>query len=50
MRRLDTTLNGPALIAPTVHGDDRGFFLETYRRDAFGQLGIALQAVLWRLA
>jgi dTDP-4-dehydrorhamnose 3,5-epimerase len=24
-------VNGPLLIEPTVHGDDRGFFVETYR-------------------
>ena len=28
------------LIAPRVIGDERGFFIETYRRSAFGELGI----------
>ena len=28
-------------MRPTVHGDNRGFFLETYRRDAYAELGIA---------
>lgn len=28
------------LIEPTVHGDSRGFFQETYRQDAFEALGI----------
>jgi dTDP-4-dehydrorhamnose 3,5-epimerase len=40
MRRLDTRLEGPVLIQPAVHGDSRGFFQETYRRAAFGELGI----------
>jgi dTDP-4-dehydrorhamnose 3,5-epimerase len=40
MRRLDTRLEGPVLIQPAVHGDSRGFFQETYRRGAFGELGI----------
>jgi dTDP-4-dehydrorhamnose 3,5-epimerase len=40
MRRLDTRLEGPVLIEPVVHGDARGFFQETYRRAAFGELGI----------
>jgi dTDP-4-dehydrorhamnose 3,5-epimerase len=31
MRTLPTSLNGPILIEPTVHHDDRGFFCETYR-------------------
>jgi dTDP-4-dehydrorhamnose 3,5-epimerase len=28
------------LVEPTVHGDERGFFAETYRRAAFEALGI----------
>ena len=40
MERLETRLEGPILLAPTVHGDHRGFFLETYRRDAYAELGI----------
>ena len=41
MKRLETRLEGPILLAPTLHGDHRGFFLETYRRDAYAELGIA---------
>jgi dTDP-4-dehydrorhamnose 3,5-epimerase len=40
MRRLETRLEGPVLIESVVHGDARGFFQETYRRAAFGELGI----------
>jgi dTDP-4-dehydrorhamnose 3,5-epimerase len=40
MRRLETRLEGPALIEPVVHGDDRGFFLETFRATALAELGI----------
>jgi dTDP-4-dehydrorhamnose 3,5-epimerase len=40
MRTLETRLNGPILLAPTVHGDHRGFFLESYRRDALTELGV----------
>ena len=28
------------LVEPTVHGDARGFFQETYRKQAFAELGI----------
>jgi dTDP-4-dehydrorhamnose 3,5-epimerase len=28
------------LIEPVVHGDERGFFLETYRRSVMAELGI----------
>ena len=45
MQRLDTRLDGPALIAPTVHGDERGFFCETYRRNVFAELGIGEEMV-----
>jgi dTDP-4-dehydrorhamnose 3,5-epimerase len=40
MRRLDTRLDGPILLEPTVHGDDRGFFVETFRADRFPEAGI----------
>jgi dTDP-4-dehydrorhamnose 3,5-epimerase len=40
MRRLETQLDGPILIEPTVHGDARGFFQETYRRAVFAELGV----------
>jgi dTDP-4-dehydrorhamnose 3,5-epimerase len=40
MRTLETRLEGPILIEPTVIGDERGFFCETYRRSVFGELGI----------
>ena len=45
MKRLETRLDGPILIAPTVHGDERGFFLEVYRRSACAELGIAEEFV-----
>jgi dTDP-4-dehydrorhamnose 3,5-epimerase len=41
VKRLPTRLEGPILLAPVVHGDDRGFFKETYRRDMYADLGIA---------
>jgi dTDP-4-dehydrorhamnose 3,5-epimerase len=37
---LATKLPGPVLLAPVVHGDERGFFLETYRRTVLADLGI----------
>jgi dTDP-4-dehydrorhamnose 3,5-epimerase len=41
MRSLPTRLAGPVLIEPVVHGDARGFFLETYRRSTLADLGVA---------
>src|SRR5215213_9560516 len=40
MRRVDTRLEGPALIEPVVHGDARGFFQETYRKAVYAELGV----------
>src|SRR4051795_4342435 len=40
MRRLETRLDGPVLIEPLAHGDARGFFCETYRRNVLAELGV----------
>ena len=40
MERLDTRLEGLVLVKPVVHGDHRGFFNETYRRNVYADLGI----------
>jgi dTDP-4-dehydrorhamnose 3,5-epimerase len=40
VERLPTRLSGPVLLAPAVHGDARGFFLETYRRSTLAELGV----------
>lgn len=45
MERLATRLDGPILIAPRVLGDERGFFVETYRRSVFAELGIPEEMV-----
>ena len=45
MRALPTPLDGPVLIEPRVHGDARGFFIETYRREAMAEAGIDVEFV-----
>ena len=40
MNRLETRLEGPLLLEPTIHGDARGFFLETYRASSLAELGV----------
>ena len=40
MERLPTRLDGLVLLAPAVHGDERGFFLETFRANAWAAAGI----------
>jgi dTDP-4-dehydrorhamnose 3,5-epimerase len=43
--RLPTKLDGVALIEPRVHGDERGFFVETFSRDAWRELGVDVEFV-----
>jgi len=33
-------LDGPVLVEPVVHGDDRGFFVETFRKTELAELGL----------
>ena len=40
MERLPTRLDGLVLLAPAVHGDARGFFMETWRADAWQLHGV----------
>jgi dTDP-4-dehydrorhamnose 3,5-epimerase len=41
MRRIDTALADVFLFEPEVHGDHRGFFMESYHRDRLAELGIS---------
>src|SRR5689334_13579899 len=45
MRRLETRLDGLVLLEPAVHGDARGFFVETFRADVASAHGIPLDFV-----
>ncbi len=45
MERLPTRLDGPILVEPAVHGDHRGYFVETYRRDTYSETGITVDFV-----
>jgi dTDP-4-dehydrorhamnose 3,5-epimerase len=41
MKVMPTRLEGPLAIAPKVFGDERGFFLETYREDGWSEIGVS---------
>ncbi len=43
--RLETRIEGVGLIQPKVFGDERGFFVETYRRNEFADLGFPEEMV-----
>jgi dTDP-4-dehydrorhamnose 3,5-epimerase len=45
MRQLPTKLEGPILLTPAVHGDERGFFLESYRASSLAELGVYVEFV-----
>jgi dTDP-4-dehydrorhamnose 3,5-epimerase len=45
MERLPTELDGLVLLAPAKHGDERGFFMETYRADGWSDVGIPTEFV-----
>jgi dTDP-4-dehydrorhamnose 3,5-epimerase len=45
MERLPTQLGGLVLMAPKKHGDERGFFMETFRADAAAEHGVPTEFV-----
>ena len=45
MKSLPTKLDGVVLVEPDVHGDERGFMVETFRRDLWSDLGIDAEFV-----
>ncbi|HKZ15022.1 MAG TPA: dTDP-4-dehydrorhamnose 3,5-epimerase [Solirubrobacterales bacterium] len=42
---LETKLDGVVLIEPVVHGDERGFMVESYAREEWGELGVDVDFV-----
>lgn len=40
MKRIETRLPGVCIVEPDVHGDHRGYFMETYNQKAFEEIGI----------
>ncbi|HEY4280142.1 MAG TPA: dTDP-4-dehydrorhamnose 3,5-epimerase [Conexibacter sp.] len=45
MRTLPTRIDGLVLLEPQVFGDHRGFFVETFRADAWSAAGIDVEFV-----
>lgn len=43
--RLPTKLDGVVLLEPAVHGDERGFFVETYSREGWAEHGVEAEFV-----
>lgn len=45
LRRLSTQLDGLVLLEPAVHGDARGFFVETFSREGYAGVGVDVEFV-----
>ena len=45
MESVTTRLSGPLVVQPKILGDERGFFIETYRRSAYADVGIGEEFV-----
>ena len=44
-RRLETKIPDVVLLEPEVHGDERGFLVETFSASAWGELGVGVDFV-----
>ncbi len=45
MKVIKTEIEGLLIIEPDVFGDDRGYFLESYRKNSYKELGMELEFV-----
>jgi dTDP-4-dehydrorhamnose 3,5-epimerase len=45
METIPTRLEGPVLVKSPLYGDERGFFTETYRRNAYADAGVDVEFV-----
>lgn len=43
--RIETGIEGLCVLEPTVFGDERGFFLESYSKKDFEEVGISLEFI-----
>ena len=50
MRTIDTGIPGLVLIEPTVHGDARGYFMETWNAGRYQAAGLPGRFVQWNLS
>ena len=39
-KRIDTSIEGVCIVEPTVFGDNRGYFMETYSEEEFAEIGL----------
>ena len=39
-KKIETSIEGVYVIEPTVFGDNRGYFMETYSEEEFAEIGL----------
>ena len=39
-KKIETSIEGVYIIEPTVFGDNRGYFMETYSKEEFAEIGL----------
>ena len=39
-KKIDTSIEGVCIIEPTEFGDNRGYFMETYSKADFKEIGL----------
>lgn len=44
-KKVETGIDGLVVIEPTVFGDQRGFFMETYNKNDFASIGLTMEFV-----
>ena len=44
-KRIDTEIEGLYIIEPTVYGDERGYFMETFNKKDFEEIGVTVEFV-----
>ncbi len=44
-KRINTEIDGMCLIKPEALGDERGYFMETYHKESFKELGLEMEFV-----
>lgn len=45
MKKMETKFQDAYILEPTVYGDHRGFFLESYNQEIFKELGIDIEFI-----
>ncbi|MBU3535711.1 dTDP-4-dehydrorhamnose 3,5-epimerase family protein, partial [Alkalihalobacillus clausii] len=45
MKKIETKFADAFLLEPTVFGDHRGFFMESYNKDTFKEIGIEIDFI-----